>query len=123
MGCNCDCCIVSFQRLSGEGLARGTSSTLYSLPFSYSLCEGLALVTKMYDDLLARVRTAAPSLSRQVGLLKTTKCKQRGGKKAGPAGKGKGRQQKKLCPAKDVFLNAETVNPLNVPSDLMNFNC
>ena len=101
-------------------LVRGASSMLYSsLSLSHSLCVGLALVTKMYDDLLAKVQATAPSLSQQIALLRKTKCKQKGGKKTGSAGKGK--QQKKHCPAKDVFLSAETVNPLNIPSDLVNF--
>ena len=54
-------------------------------------------------------------------LLSQAKCKRKGGTKSGPVGKGK--QQKKQPPAKNVFLSDETVNPLNIPTDLVNFNC
>ena len=77
-------------------------------------------MTKMYDNLLAKVKTAAPSLPKQVELLKKTRCKQRGNK-AGPPGKRKGRQQKGQCPSKNVFMNDESINPLHVPGDLVNF--
>lgn len=78
-------------------------------------------MTKMHDDLLAKIKASTPNLSSQMELLSQAKCKRKGGTKSGPVGKGK--QQKKQPPAKNVFLSDETINPLNIPTDLVNFNC